>query len=109
MDATEGLPAGPTPSLCGDSLQGLQGRPESLPEPAWTELGSHAGDLHRESPVETSLLVGGDVGAVLGYDASRLIRRYGNSGLSTRRQRATSRSSSEYKRNWSEAVTSTTW
>ncbi len=35
-------------------LQGLQGRPESLPEPAWTDLGSHAGTLHREPPVENS-------------------------------------------------------
>ena len=65
----EGLPAGPTPSLCGDSLQGLQGRPESLPEPA------------RKVPMSPKHhgleLVEGDVVAVLGhYDASSLLRRH---------------------------------
>ena len=79
---------------------------------------THAGDLHREPRVETSYLgshfgaaglelVRGDVGAVLGYDARS--RRHGDSGASTRRQQATSRSSSEYKRNWSGAVAPTTW
>ena len=38
-----------------------------------------------------------------------LIRRHGDSGVSTRRQRAMSRSSSEYTRNWSGAVAPTTW
>ena len=38
------------------------------------------------------------------YDASRLIRRHGDSSVSTRRQRATSRSSSEYTRNCSGAA-----
>ncbi len=89
----EGLPAGPTPSLCGDSLQRLQGRPESLPDPAWTDLDSHAGDLHRERPVETSYW--SEVTWVPCSGPTRpLIRRYGDSGVSTRRQRATSRSSS---------------
>ena len=65
-------------------------------------LGSHLNEAGLE-------LVGGDVGAVLRYDAARLIRRHGDPGVSTRRQQATSRSSSEYKRNWSGAVAPTTW
>ena len=46
--------ASPTPSLCGDSLQGLQGRLESLPQPA--RKGPHAGALHREPRIETCYL-----------------------------------------------------
>ena len=71
------------PPLCGDSLQRLQGRPESLREPARKRLGfERRRDVHREPRVETSYLGShlGEaalnrsqvyVGAVLGYDASR--------------------------------------
>ena len=118
MDANEGLPAGPTPSLCGDSLQGLQGRPGSLPEPAWKDLGSHAGDLHREPRVETSYPARSS--AALNWSEVTWLLRSGHTtrpdrsgvtvtpAISTRHQRATSRSSSEYTRNWSGAVAPTT-
>ena len=55
--------AGLTPGIVGASGTGA----------AWTDLGSHAGDLHREPPVETSYL-----GSHLGEAGLELV---GDAGL----------------------------
>ena len=83
-------------------------RPDPLPvwrlptrTPGAAGIFTGAGPEMPTSPKHHGLeLVEGDVVAVLGrYDASSLVRRHGDSGISTRRQQATSRSSSEYTRN----------
>lgn len=61
MDATEGLPAGPTPSLCGDSLQRPQARPESIDKGLNELVQHHVVELvkgHGEKNVDSALSLG---------------------------------------------------
>ena len=71
---SEGLPAGPPP-LCGDSLQRLRGRPESLPEPARNVRRSRRITPDgRKTPIGVFRKICGQNGGLVGHRQTHSVR-----------------------------------